>query len=442
MRSLFVALAVGLGWGIRGDFGHVVGAMYPGVALGLAFAFVTGQSSMTRWMPILGLAGGVGICAGGMMSYGILHGYAKSDTLVNYSYGFLTLILEGGAWGGFGCALIAMVLDRKPLRLPDWVSVGFTVYLTGWATYQVVVNLLGFHINPPRSDLSIGYTGGMMGLLVWLWKNGRIYSFKGAFFGFLGFGFGMAVGRLFGNISYSFPFGINSWNVMETSCGFIGGLVFTFTMLGKKFEEPSDEDWHPTLANIGILYSLAGIPILHFLYRIEPEKKLEEWANAASRFGIEETANFAQGVLDGLEFVCLLGFVGSALWYYSYSNRKERKPSAFPVLYLSLLMILFQNINALYFWYESRENYVNMHNVFWLLWVLMVLYAVFIPRPPITDPDEVADHVDIRNALSWAFVVYCFVLMGAGFANGEETMKSANTRFPLWSWRDGPFPRE
>ena len=29
-RSLFVALAVGLAWGIRGDFGHLVGAMYPG----------------------------------------------------------------------------------------------------------------------------------------------------------------------------------------------------------------------------------------------------------------------------------------------------------------------------------------------------------------------------------------------------------------------------
>ena len=36
-RSLFVALAVGLGWGIRGDFGHLVGAMYPGAALALAW---------------------------------------------------------------------------------------------------------------------------------------------------------------------------------------------------------------------------------------------------------------------------------------------------------------------------------------------------------------------------------------------------------------------
>ena len=39
-RSVFVAIAVGLGWGIRGDFGHLIGAMYPGAILGLAFCYV------------------------------------------------------------------------------------------------------------------------------------------------------------------------------------------------------------------------------------------------------------------------------------------------------------------------------------------------------------------------------------------------------------------
>ena len=58
-RSLFVALAVGLGWGIRGDFGHIIGAMYPGAALGLALAYVSGQRSLFLWMPILAAPGGV-----------------------------------------------------------------------------------------------------------------------------------------------------------------------------------------------------------------------------------------------------------------------------------------------------------------------------------------------------------------------------------------------
>ena len=45
-RSLFVAAAVGLAWGVRGDFGHVIGAMFPGAALGLAWVFVAGRPSL------------------------------------------------------------------------------------------------------------------------------------------------------------------------------------------------------------------------------------------------------------------------------------------------------------------------------------------------------------------------------------------------------------
>lgn len=440
LRSFFVALAVGLGWGIRGDFGHLVGAMYPGAALGLAFAYVTGQRSMWKWMPILGLVGGLGISIGGMMSYGVLHGYAKSDTLLNYSYGFFTLILQGGAWGGLGCALIGLVLERERLRFPDWVAGTATVLASGWATYMVVVHLLGFHINPPRSDLSIGFTGGMVALLYWLRSRGKLFAFKGAFFGYLGFGLGMAVGRLFANVSYHFPFSINNWNVMEVSCGFIGGLVFTFAMLGRRFDDPPKDDWHPLLANLGVLYALAGVPMLHYLNRIDPEKKLAEWAAAATTYGIEETERFAQGVLDGLHFVCLMGFAGAAVWYRLLRKNADRF-AAFPVLFLSLVMVLFQNVNALYFWYPSRENHVNMHFVFWILLFFMALYALFASRPPLTEPDEDVERVDVRNALSWTLVVYLVVLIVAGFANGELTMSSANTRFPVWAWTEGPFPR-
>ena len=64
-RSLFVALAVGLGWGIRGDFGHLVGAMYPGAALALGLAYVSGQRSLFLWMPILAALSAIGIGSGG-----------------------------------------------------------------------------------------------------------------------------------------------------------------------------------------------------------------------------------------------------------------------------------------------------------------------------------------------------------------------------------------
>lgn len=180
--------------------------------------------------------------------------------------------------------------------------------------------------------------------------------------------------------------------------------------------------------------------MLHYLNRIDPEKKLGEWAAAAATYGIEETERFAQGVLDGLHFVCLMGFAGAAVWHQLLRKNADLY-AAFPVLFLSLTMVLFQNVNALYFWYPSRENHVNMHFVFWVMLFFMALYALFASRPPLTEPDEATVKVDVRNALSWTLVVYLVVLIVAGFANGELTMTSANTRFPVWAWTEGPFPR-
>ena len=162
-RSLFVALAVGLGWGIRGDFGHIIGAMYPGAALGLAFAYVSGQRSLFLWMPILAALSAFGIGSGGTMSYGILHGYAQSDTLLNYGYGFLTLFLQGSAWGTFGGALIGLMLERKPMRTGEWLGLLGTVFFSGWVVSYLVVDVLGFQINPPRNNGSIAYFGAAIG---------------------------------------------------------------------------------------------------------------------------------------------------------------------------------------------------------------------------------------------------------------------------------------
>ena len=69
LRALFVACAVGVCWAIRGTFGHALGAMAPGAALGLGFAYVSKQRAMYRWMPAMGLVTAVLIGQGGQMSY-------------------------------------------------------------------------------------------------------------------------------------------------------------------------------------------------------------------------------------------------------------------------------------------------------------------------------------------------------------------------------------
>jgi len=439
LRSLFVALAVGLGWGIRGDFGHTLGASYPGAILGLAFAFVSGQANRMRWMPILGAVSALCIATGGMMSYGVLHGYAKSDTLPNYAYGFFTLVLQGGAWGTFGCGMMGLLLERNRVKTGEVIAAIATIFVSGMVFYTVVVSLIGFHINPPRSDLSIAFTGGAMGWFVWLARSKKWYGLRGAILGYLGFGVGMAFARFLGNASYLQPFPVNHWNIMEVGTGFFGGLVFTWGMLGWKFPDPPDDEQYPLIGAYGIVYVLALIPLLHRLRRIGASEALEKWTTALSGYEYANPEALSSNILLALNVVCLLAFLGAGFWLYCYLAKRDRF-AWFPVMCLSGTMLLVQNLNALYFFYPRNEGSINMHFVFWVLFGLMALYVVFGKRRDVADADETFQRVPWVRWAAGAVAVYAIVVAGSAFVNGEETMASANTRWPLWNWRDGPFP--
>ncbi len=438
-RAAFVALAVGLGWGIRGDFGHVLGAMYPGAALGLAFAFVTGQRSMFKWAPLLGALGALFISAGGRMSYGMLHGYAKADTFINFSYGFFTLLLQGGAWGAFGCAIIGLFFDRNRMRVSDWAAAAATVFASGWLFYHLVVSIIGFDINPGRSNTAIAFTGGVIGLFLWLSLNQRAYGFKGALLGYIGFGMGMAGGRFLANASYLQPFPVNHWNIMEVMCGVIGGFVFTYGMLGKRFPDPPDDEPYPLLNIYSMFFVLGLIPLLHRINRIPAGEKLEEWAGRLEGYGYADPAGLSEWVLIGLNTVCVLGFVGAGVWLFLYM-RDQHRFAALPVLWLSGVMVLVQNLNALYFFYPRQEGSINMHFVFWIMLALMLLYAAVWKPRDVTDSDDAAEHINWGKWAAGALGAFVLIIVLAVFVNGEETMASANMRWPQWSWREGEPP--
>jgi hypothetical protein len=445
-RSFFVALAVGLAWGIRGDFGHLVGAMYPGAVLGLAVAFVSGQRSLFRWMPIVAALAALGIGAGGSMSYALLHGYAQSNTLVNYAYGFVTLFLQGSAWGTFGGALVGLMLERKPMRTGEWLGLAGSVFFAGWITSVVIVDIFGFQINPPRNNTSIAFMGAALGQLIWLACNSKPSGLRGAVLGYVGFGIGMAGGRLLGNIAnvLQSPYGftINHWNVMETSCGFIAGFIYCFGMVGRAYPEPPENENVPLASCYGIVYVLGLIPLWHRLNRISPAK-VKEWVSSLTTYGYAEPARLAQANLRLIDAVCVAGFVGVALWLVIQFERRDRW-SALPVMWLTGTMLLFQNLAALYFLYPPRAHYINMHHVFWGMFVLMSMYAGFVRPRPLIEP-EVADAApEARFAwapwLAGAIAALALVIFVAGYVNNDRTMATANTRWPLWSWSDGPFP--
>jgi hypothetical protein len=448
-RSVFVALAVGLAWGIRGDFGHMIGAMYPGAILALALAYVSGQHALFLWMPVIAALGALGIGAGGSMSYGILHGYAQADTFINYAYGFITLFLQGSAWGTFGGALIGLMLEKKQMKTGEWLGLIGTVLFTGWMVSYLLVDVAGLRINPPRNNSSIAYMGAAIGQIIWLACNNKPIGLRGALLGYVGFGIGMAASRLLGNVAnvlqFQYDFQINHWNVMETSCGLIAGFIYAFGMLGRSYPKPPENENVPLASFYGITFVLGIIPLWHRLARITPSAKLEEWAASFKSYGYENADHWAVVVLWLTDAVCALGFLGALVWMIIHFRRLQNW-AAFPVLWLSGTMLLFQNLTALYFFYPHRAKLINMHNVFWIIFVLMIFYVVSARNHPLDEAEPETDEPRMPTLVGWlGWIITPAAALGlviylAGFVNNEKTMASANTRWPVWSWNQGPFP--
>jgi len=441
VRALFVALAVGLGWGIRGNFGHQLGAAVPGAALAMSFAFVSGQRSLFRLMPIFGALGALTIMLGGSMSYGILHGYAKSDTLINYSYGFFTLILQGGTWGGFGGGALGLLMEDERPKLKDWIFLAAFMYLCGFVVYTLIVRVAGFHINPPRSDLSIGFFGAMAGIFFWLrWKR-KFYALKGALYAFLGFGVGMAFARLLANVAHNLPITYDQWKVMEIGTGFFGGFVFAYAMLGKEVKAFAEKRLFSVLSYVSIIGVMAGLPILHRLRRVTPASLLNDVTLTFAGKPDINPAAFSANLMTALYVILGLSVLGAVLWAMLH-KKDQFSWSAFPSLALMGLMLLVDNIKSLFPFTPAGQGSFRVEATFWFFYLLMIFIAVRLkPGLQTVQISTWNKEIHWKKVMLWALGVYIFMIIAAGFINGPKTMTSANTRWPIWSWHDGPAPK-
>src|SRR5262249_54675809 len=170
-------------------------------------------------------------------------------------------------------------------------------------------------------------------------------------------------------------------------------------MVDHAYPDPPEDENIPLASAYGILYALGLIPLWHRLNRIQPvDAKLADWAKSLKSYGYSDPEGLARTVLWLIDGVCVLGLVGAAIWMVIHFRRWQRW-AVLPVLWLSGTMLLYQNLNALYFFYPHRPNYVNMHNVFWVMFGLMALYAVFARPRPVPVPEDASPEAEPR--FSW-----------------------------------------
>jgi hypothetical protein len=247
-------LAMSVGWGFRGDYGHEAGAMVPGALLGLAICLASGRPDWWHRSTIIAFCGAVGWAFGGQMSYGKIVGYTAASSFPDVAYGYACLFLIGALWAGIGSAILALSVTKSrsylenfagPLvalwlgwfamdisGLTEWLAETwflndtdwfaalsalliagayaiivprsrpacfFIMLLAGgwWAGYIILTCLLGLHMTPPRSDNWSGCVGLFIAIVFYLVRQKNRAALNVTLYGFLAGGIGFAVGDFF-----------------------------------------------------------------------------------------------------------------------------------------------------------------------------------------------------------------------------------------------------
>jgi len=273
---VLAAMAGGMAWGIRGQYGHELGAMIFGILVGftLVMIFMPNASSLQAARVVALFAVAIGF--GGSMSYGEtvglthdveVHGNA-GDPHWNegaYRWGMLGLAIKGGLWIGFGGAFLGLGMGGKKYRPREmmWIGLGmmYLFVLGRWAlnspfepqlkTLPTIYFSDHWRWEPdenvnPRPEIWGGILFAFIGLMVYLQfvKRDRLAR-NLAFWGLVG-GLGFPIGQslqaanawdsvAFTNSSI-WQYGVNTWNMMEVAFGTVAGLVLGFGVwLNRKY---------------------------------------------------------------------------------------------------------------------------------------------------------------------------------------------------------------
>ncbi|MEE3052408.1 MAG: hypothetical protein VYB34_01605, partial [Planctomycetota bacterium] len=164
---LTAAMAGGMGWGIRGQYGHETGAMIAGVlvSLVLVFLFCPGNSSI-RVIRAAAL-GTIAMGFGGSMTYGQTVGLTHDTPLVGnweaLRWGLLGLAIKGGVWIGFAGFFLGLGLGGKRYRTRELLLLVVGML----AAFEVGCWLLNSPHDPENKRLPLLYFSDH-----WHWEPG------------------------------------------------------------------------------------------------------------------------------------------------------------------------------------------------------------------------------------------------------------------------------
>jgi hypothetical protein len=258
---LFAAMAGGLGWGIRGQYGHETGAMIAGVLVSLTLVFLLCPGVSSLQVVRAAAMGTIAMGIGGTMTYGVTLGLTQNAEVVgNFAslrWGLLGCAVKGSVWIGFAGLFLGLGLGGKRYRPLEMLSLGLGMIamaiLGAWLLNSPFDpgngRLPAIHFSSidhwapdtksrPRDEFWGGLWAALLFALVYCaWRKKDTLARNLGLWGILGGGLGFPLGQCLQ--SYHawnpevFKQGIwikldphmNWWNNMETTFGFVMGAT-------------------------------------------------------------------------------------------------------------------------------------------------------------------------------------------------------------------------
>ncbi len=367
---LITGLTLGLGWAIRGHFGHWWGASWAGGMGTLALLLAVGRKDWILRAPVLTLLAAVGWGIGGIMSYGILVGYCRSTDLFNSAYGYFSLFVVGGLYGFIGGGLLGLGMASENIKKPDWFRVLIEMFIIGALAYWIIIIEMEWTMTPPRDESWAYCMGAALALGWYQFRMGKINALRVALFSGLGGGVGFAVGNFIQTLGAVSGISYNWWNVMEFTLGLFGGIGMAYGVLSSKWTEENEPN---SRANWLTLIALVFvIPAINIFQSFDSKKILQ----LAELKGITDGMSFF-GAIQILVWSLLIVFTlfSFITWQKISSDSEVRKNGIILFSLYSLLYTAYGVIRTGFFYSDSIIG--NSVLTYWILLPVIIILLFY-----------------------------------------------------------------
>jgi len=367
---LITGLTLGLGWAIRGHFGHWWGASWAGGMGAIALLLAVGREDWIKRIPVLALLAAIGWGIGGIMSYGVLVGYCRSIEVFNSAYGYASLFIVGGLYGFIGGGLFGLGLSTDENKKPDWMRLLLEVFVVGYLAYWFIIVEMEWLMTPPRDESWAMSFGASLALAWFLYRAGNINALRVALYSALGGGVGFAFGNFLQTLGTASGLSYNWWNVMEFTLGFLGGIGMTYGVVTSSWREKVEPNKRINWVALVVLVFV--IPAINIFQSFDSKKLVQ----LAERLSISDVAQFVTHTQ--IEVWSIL-VIFTLLLFYSWKKIEDEKSVSswgFTLLGLySLLYMVFGNIRTGYHYSESFFG--NSVTMYWVIFPIFLLLLYF-----------------------------------------------------------------